>query len=121
MIYRVIKALQLHAKEHGFHNVMYNEITSGSCRKYAGILSEEIEGKTAEIYASFIGKYNCGSEIDSRFLAFFFDNLLMMLQFSYSCDYYKERMRIFVGEDNISDDDAMAQAMTEFIYRGFFK
>ena len=120
MIYRVITSLQDHAREHAFVNVMYNEITSGSCRKYASVLASEIEAKSARIYKSIIENADEIKENNTHpeFLAFFFDNLLMMLQFSYSCEYYRERMKLFIGEN--ADDDAIANAMTDFIYRGMF-
>ena len=37
----------------------------------------------------------------------------MMLQFSYSCDYYAERMKIFCGAD-IADD---TEKVTEYFIR----
>ncbi|MBP1756364.1 MAG: hypothetical protein H6Q59_2762 [Firmicutes bacterium] len=53
--------------------------------------------------------------IDSHMFAFFFDNLLMMLQFSYSCDYYRERMKIFCGEDVLDNDEKVAEEFIRFI------
>ena len=43
------------------------------------------------------------------------DNLLMMLQFSYSCEYYKERMKIFCGEEIMDDDERMIEAFMNFM------
>ena len=36
-------------------------------------------------------------DMDPRLFAFFFDNLLMMLQFSYCCDYYRARFALYCG------------------------
>ena len=47
--------------------------------------------------------------------AFFFDNLLMMLQFSYSCDYYQHRMRLYCGENAAWNDEMMADQLTRFL------
>ncbi|MCR5715810.1 MAG: TetR/AcrR family transcriptional regulator [Lachnospiraceae bacterium] len=119
---RVVRALLQHAKEHRNINVMYNEITSGSCRKYAAQLAEEIEARTAllyqELFENAISEGHVEGDIDPRLLAFFLDNLLMMLQFSCSCDYYRARMNIFCGEDVSTDDEAIVYGMTEFILRG---
>ena len=52
--------------------------------------------------------------IEPQLFAFFFDNLLMMLQFSYSCEYYQERMRIFCGEAAL-EDTKMADRLTRFL------
>lgn len=118
-IKRVVYALLDHSRRHSNYNVMYNEITSGSCKRYAAVLAKEIETRTAFVYEQLIEKAKqsgeLNSDIDSRMLAFFFDNLLMMLQFSYSCDYYKERMKIFCGEDVLDNDKKIAEEFIGFI------
>ena len=118
-IRRIVYALVEHSKKHSNYNVMYNEITSGSCRRYASVLAKEIESHTAAVYEQLMEKAKQAKEmdmaIDPRMLAFFFDNLLMMLQFSYSCDYYKERMKIFCGEDILGNDEKVAEEFIRFI------
>ena len=118
-IKRIVYALLEHSRKHKNYNVMYNEITSGSCRRYANILAKEIETRTASVYEQLMekAKQSAAAEIkiDSRMLAFFFDNLLMMLQFSYSCDYYTERMKIYCGENILGDDEKVANEFIGFI------
>ena len=118
-IKRIVYALLEHSRKHKNYNVMYNEITSGSCRRYANILAKEIETRTASIYEQLMekAKQSAAAEIkiDSRMLAFFFDNLLMMLQFSYSCDYYTERMKIYCGDNILEDDEKVANEFIGFI------
>ncbi|NLK68396.1 MAG: TetR/AcrR family transcriptional regulator [Clostridiaceae bacterium] len=118
-IKRIVYALLEHSRKHKNYNVMYNEITSGSCRRYANILAKEIETCTASVYEQLMekAKQSAAAEIkiDSRMLAFFFDNLLMMLQFSYSCDYYTERMKIYCGENILEDDEKVANEFIGFI------
>ena len=98
---------------------MYNEISSGSCRQYAKELAFEIETRTAAVYSQLLqnaksaGKADC--DLDPKLFAFFMDNLFMMLQFSYSCDYYKERMKIFCGDDIFDDTDKMTEEFMRFI------
>ena len=58
-------------------------------------------------------------DADSKALALFFDNLLMMLQFSFSCEYYKERMKIFCGES--ADKEDIAEYMITFIEKALTK
>ena len=109
------------AEKHPNYYVMYNEITAGSCRKYAAKLASEIEGKTANLYAGLIAKgQEEGKVVDSenpKIAAFFFDNLLMMLQFAFSCEYYKERFLIFCGEEIVNDKEALADAFCAFVER----
>lgn len=115
----VICALVEHSRKHSNYYVMYNEITSGSCRKYAAVLAEEIESMSSAVYTRLLenakdtGKVR--SDMDCRMFAFFFDNLLMMLQFSYCCEYYKERMKIYCGEDILGDDEKMIREMMSFM------
>ncbi len=120
---RLIRAARRCAREHPSYNVLYNEITAGASQKYARLLAEEIEGITAETYARFIAaakeEGDIRTDIDPRLFAFFFDNLLMTLQFSYGCDYYKERFRIFCGEDILDDDEKVVFELLKFIESAF--
>lgn len=51
--------------------------------------------------------------------AFFFDTLLMTLQFSYTCDYYRERLKLFCGDDIFGDDERMVKELLKFIESAF--
>ncbi len=114
-IRRLVHELIKQSREHASYNAMYNEITSGSCRKYADVLSEEIEARTAALYKKTFDELDLDPEADSGIFAFFFDNLLMMLQFSYSCDYYRRRMEIFCGKDILDNDEKMENMFIKFI------
>lgn len=120
---RLIRAVQKYARVHPNYNVLYNEITAGASQKYARAFAEEIEGLTAEIYARFIteakNEGDVRTDIDPRLFAFFFDNLLLALQFSYSCDYYRERFRIFCGEDILEDDERVVSELLKFMESAF--
>lgn len=115
----IISALIEHAKAHPSHNAMYNEISSGSCKRYAALLAQEIESKTAAAYSGLIeNAKNAGKvdpELDPKLFAFFIDDLLMMLQFSYSCDYYRERMKIFCGEDILENTEKLTEEFMRFV------
>lgn len=121
-IRKVIQALMKASREHSEYNVMYNEITSGSCRKYAAALAEEIEKRSSLVYAELFEnakeKGQVNHDINPKIFAFFFDNLLMMIQFSYSCEYYRERMKIFCEEDVLNDEELLANELLKFISAG---
>lgn len=114
----VIHTLIKHAKERKDVNRMYYEVTKGSMQ-YSKMLAEEIEGMSALIYTDLIRKAQnhgvCRKDADPRFFAFFFDNLFMMLQFSYCSDYYMERLRLYCGEEAFSDDSKVATELTKFL------
>lgn len=112
---RLVRGLIRQSKEHANYNAMYNEITSGSCRRYADVLASEIETRTAKIYKKVFEHAGLEQDVNPAVFAFFFDNLLMMLQFSYSCDYYKHRMKIFCGEEIMNNDEIMEEMFIKFL------
>ncbi len=120
---KIIRAVQHYSRKYGNYIRMYNEVTSGSSKKYAPVLAGRIEGLTAKIYTGFIERGieagDIRNDIDPRLFAFFFDNLLTMLQFSYCCDYYKERAKIYCGEDIFEDDEKMVSEALKFLESAF--
>ncbi|HAQ52106.1 MAG TPA: hypothetical protein DCR12_05015 [Lachnospiraceae bacterium] len=104
---------------HANYYVMYNEITSQSCNKYAVELADKIENSTAHIYKGMFEraqkKGQMTTESDPFMCAFYFDSLLMMLQFSYSCNYYRERMKIFCGEDVFDNPRRTKESFLQFV------
>lgn len=54
-------------------------------------------------------------DADPKYYAFFFDNLLMMLHFSYSNPYLKKRFEIYCGPDATEDDEKCIEQLTLFI------
>lgn len=120
---KLIRALQRSAKEKPGYSVLYHEITAGGCRQYAPVLARKIEGISAETYAAFLTGAQADGDVradmDPRLFAFFFDSLLMMLQFSYCCDYYRERFQIYCGADVLSQDDRVAAELLKFFESAF--
>ncbi|MCR4778624.1 MAG: TetR/AcrR family transcriptional regulator [Lachnospiraceae bacterium] len=115
----LISSLIDHAKKHELVNRMYNEITSIGVSKNVALLADEIETVSAKTYAKILKKAQeenaVRGDIDVKKLAFFVDNLLMSLQFSYSCEYYRDRMKIYCGKDVLNDDEEMKEALVKFI------
>lgn len=118
-IENVLRSLIEQADSHANYNAMYNEITSGSCRKFADILAKEIEERSARLYAELFKKGQkqgvIKTTVDPGMNAFFFDSMLITLQFSYCCDYYKERLKIFCGDDILDDDEKMISSFMGFM------
>lgn len=87
-------------------------------------IAEEIESVSAACYRTIIEKAkkqeSFPEAIDERIFAFCLDNLFMMMQFSYSCEYYKERKKIYLGEGESIDDEFVIGQMMKFI-RGAFR
>jgi TetR/AcrR family transcriptional regulator len=120
---KMIRAVQQYSRKYGNYINMYNEITSGSSKKHAPLLAAEIESLTAKTYTGFIERAmkdgDIRDDIDPRLFAFFFDNLLTLLQFSYCCDYYRERAKIYFGEAVLEDDEKVVSELLKFFESAF--
>jgi len=117
----LIQELMDGAEEHQNYYIMYNEITSGSCQKYAVELARKIEGKTSMLYAQLVEMAQKEGKISyqgsPQMFAYFFDSLLIMMQFSFSCEYYKERLKIFCGEDIFDKKEKLADHFLDLMKR----
>ena len=118
---RIIRALQEYARTHGSHIRLYHQITMAGGEQ-ARQLAEEIEGVTARLYTDFIARGQRSGDLrrdmDPRFFAFFFDNLLMMLQFSYCCDYYRARFARYCGDDR-ENPSLVEEELLKFLESAF--
>ena len=122
---KLIRATCTHSRKNANYIKMYNEITSekGSAER-TKMLVEEIESKSSSVYISAIAqalaKGDVRGDLDPRMFAFFLDNLLTSLQFSYTCDYYRERFRIYTGVDvNEINDEQVVTQLLKFIESAF--
>ncbi len=115
----IIRTLIRHSKENQEVNRMYHEITGNSAHQLSRELSREIEEMSSRVYTALIRKAQaegrCRIDADPRLFAFFLDDLFMMLQFSYSCDYYRERLKLYGGEDILQDDGRIAVQLQKFL------
>jgi AcrR family transcriptional regulator len=120
---KMIRAVQQYSRKYSNYINMYNEITSGSSKKFAPKLAAEIEGLTSKTYTEFITRAiadgDIRNDIDPRLFAFFFDNLLTTLQFSYCSDYYKERFKVYCGEDILENDEKVISELLKFLESAF--
>lgn len=80
---------------------------------------------TAELYIDILKRAKkegtISLDIDERLASFYIDNLLVMFQFSFTSDYYKERMRIFIGDEGIEDEEKTIKCMIEFVRKALSK
>ena len=117
----IIRGLQRFAREHGDHIRMYHRLTTASGDQ-AEALARGIEGMTARLYTDFITRGQQAGDLrgdmNPRCFAFFFDNLLMMLQFSYCCDYYRARRSLYLGEA-AGEDSVVEEELLKFLESAF--
>jgi len=116
---RIINTIQKDRKQNELYTKLYYEMATEGNAEYAMTISSLVEGVTANLYSAFIKEaqqsQGLRQDIDPRFFAWLIDNLLMMLQFSYSCEYYKDRMKIYTNESVLDDDHHVCEQMMRFI------
>lgn len=116
---KIIRIIQRHSRENKVIIQLYNEMTT---QRNSGIVMEsvhKVESLSAELYADLIRQAkqerSIRSDCDDKMFAFLMDNLFMMLQYSYACDYYRERFKVYVNYDILEKDDYVAKQMLNFI------
>lgn len=119
MIGQLISRAQSFAKENPEYIRLYHQITVSGSPAGKTQSAELIERGTAAIYEKFIRNASESGEIrgdiDPAAFAFLIDNLLMMLHYSYACAYYKDRFRIYFGENALNKDEEVREQMLKFI------
>lgn len=102
---------------------IYHNITTQSMSQMAKKLSNQFEADMLHFLLMLIdkakGRGELPAQLDARMLAFCIDNLLIMFQFSFSSDYYRERMRLFLGEERLGDGDKLIDDILVFVAKQF--
>ncbi|MEE1320957.1 MAG: TetR/AcrR family transcriptional regulator [Acutalibacteraceae bacterium] len=98
---------------------LYNEFTGESDPELAKKIASDMEVTTAAAYKKAIIDGQASGEIrtdiDPGMAAFMIDNLLMNIQFSYACDYYRERYKIYAGDDIFQKDEFAVENILRFV------
>jgi len=115
----LIRVAQKSSRQYRELTQIYLDITSEGLTYLQQRLSRNFESITAKYYRDMINKAkNDGlvdPSIDEFVFSFCLDNLIVLLQFSYASEYFKERMKIFAGEDSIENDEKMVKGIMHFI------
>ena len=100
-------------------HLIYLDMTSEGLSHLSRKLSGQMETISAQFYESLIKQAmeqgTIDSRLDPRVAALCIDNLILMLQYSYTSDYFRERMKIFIGSDALNDDERIVQGMMRFV------
>lgn len=113
----IIIHVQKYAREYRLLNQIYLEATTQGLSRISKKLSLKMETVSSEYYKILLDTAMKDGTVDKSInpgvAAFCIDNIILLLQFSYSSEYYGERMRIFAGDDSLKDDDRIRR---EIIY-----
>ena len=122
MICALVSQTQIACREHPEYFRMYHQITTSDDPQQAKQLAEVIECPSAKAYKAEIRKAQreglIDAQLDAGAGAFFFDNLMMMLHYAYSCNYYTERMNIYCGRKLAASEKKLGDQMVRFILNG---
>lgn len=121
---KLIRATCELSKKNSKYIRLYNEITAEKDGERAVELAKEIEVNTSRVYITAIAQALAGGDVrndlNPRLFAFFLDNLLLNLQFSFTCEYYKERLKIYTGVDTDKmDEEEIVKQLLKFIESAF--
>ena len=118
---RLVELAVIASREHPEYFRLYHQITLTQNSKEAMKLSSRIEGSSSKLYVSFLEDgVRAGlvrEDMDPKFFALLFDDILMMINFSLSSKYYEERMRLYLGHD--PSDAELKEQILKFV-RGAF-
>lgn len=117
---QLIRGLQAFSRTHPDHVRLYHRITA-SQGAAAVRLAGAIESVTARLYTDWITRAQAEGavrgDMDPRLFALFFDNLLMMTQFTGCCDYYRARLAFY--RDPPPSDETVEEELLKFLESAF--
>ncbi|MCC8022534.1 MAG: TetR/AcrR family transcriptional regulator [Clostridiales bacterium] len=119
----LIRATQAYSKENQNYTRLYNNIMRESNPVHTDLLARQMEGISSRIYTTLITEAQENGDIrpdcDPKLFAFFLDNLLTSLQFSYTCGYFQERFKIYAGGSILEEDERVVAQLLKFIESAF--
>lgn len=113
---RMLRMARDYARRYPELTHIYMESATQGLSPLSARLSFRLESVTADLYRRTLAKARekgmIRDDLDDGAIAFFLDNILIALQFSFASDYYRERLRVFVGPTALDDDgDALIKAL----------
>ncbi|MFZ5645345.1 MAG: TetR/AcrR family transcriptional regulator [Bacillota bacterium] len=116
---RLLRASRDYALMYPELNQIYLDLTTQGLSFLSSRLSHKLESISAETYRNVIKKAKenglISEEADEHIISFCLDNLIIMFQFSFTSDYYKERMRIFLGDAALQNEEEIIRGVMTFI------
>ncbi len=119
----IIRSLLKFSREEPELIKLYSQLTTNNNSEFLQGFTQRIEAISASIYTVAIARAqetgDVRNDINPAFFAFLLDNLLMMLQFSSACDYYKERFFVYTGRQSEDSDELIVEQTLKFLKAAF--
>lgn len=101
---------------------LYNRFTTEGNSEVARLVATRIETITARSYARLLRQAKAegamDADADEKTFAFCMDSIFLVLQFSLSSEYYRDRMKIYLGEEILSKSGDLMEGVFGFIRNG---
>ncbi|MNB86209.1 Fatty acid metabolism regulator protein [compost metagenome] len=115
----VLRNVVKHSRENSELIKLYYEMSSPSNYSIMNQAAQKIETIAADFYLSLIEQGQAENVIpkgvDPKMVSYHLDNQIIMMQFSYSCGYYQERFRVYMGDDIFEQDDMVVKQVMKFL------
>ncbi|MCQ1529485.1 TetR/AcrR family transcriptional regulator [Lutispora saccharofermentans] len=125
IIERLFRVTREYAENYPEMNQIYLDLSTQGLSGLSSRLSWQMESITARLYAQILRKAKeqgaISPDIDEQLVSFCLDNLLVMFQFSFTSDYYKDRMKIFLGDDGVRDEERIIEGIMKFVRKALEK
>lgn len=119
---RIVARLLRFSREHPGYVRLYCSLTAMGGPEAAD-LAGELESASARLFTRYIAAGQRSGDLrrdaDPGMFAFFFDSLLMMLQFTGCCGYYRERFRLYCGGTPEELEELLAGEVLKFFESAF--
>lgn len=98
---------------------LYNRFTSEGNSELARTLASRLETMTAHAYARLLlqakKEGSMDKNADEQAFAFCMDNIFLILQFSLSSEYYRDRLELYMGKKIHEEQDRLKNTVMAFI------
>jgi TetR/AcrR family transcriptional regulator len=115
----LMKLAQRFSKTHPTLIQLYQDITTEGLAHLSRKLSQKMENVSAEFYRWQLEEAKKAGvidpDLDIRVATLCIDNIVVLLQFSYTSEYYRERLKVFLGEDAFEDDERVIAGIMKFV------
>jgi len=103
----------------------YNRFTTEGNSELAARLAGQLENLSAQAYSQLVSQAKNEGLVDSRadekVFAFCMDNIFLTMQFSLSSEYYRNRLKIYLGDDVLKHRDLLKKQIYLFLENAFME
>jgi len=119
VIESLIRLAIFHAKKNKKLTQIYLDLATEGLSHLSDKLSWQMERISVAYYVKIIDEAKekglVNKSVDTKMAAFFIDNLIITLQYSYSSQYFYERLKIFLGEEMLNDEETVIKGISQLI------